>query len=574
MNDQIKDYALKHSCSHLMASAVQQLYPNVKLAIGPPTEEGFYYDFGNVEISDADLENIEATMKTIAKQNLKFEQVEKTVEEAKELLKEQPYKLEIVEGISGTLTFYKHGDFMDLCEGPHVRYTKEIKHFKLMKVAGAYWRGDEHNPMLTRIYGVVFGTKEELDSYLHLLEEAKKRDHKKLGKQLDLFTFSPLVGGGLPLWTPKGTLLRSLLDDFIWSLRKEKGYQKVTIPHITKKHLYEKSGHWKKFQEELFKITTREGHLYAFKPMNCPHHAQIYARKAHSYRELPQRYCETTMVYRDEQSGELSGLSRVLSITQDDAHVFCRKDQIAQEINHIWDIINSFYSVFGFALQTRFSRHDPNDFGQCMGDEALWQDAEKQMLDVIQKRTKDYIDAPGEQAFYGPKIDFVAKDALGREWQLATIQLDFNQPQGFDLKYWTADNSEARPVMIHAAIAGSFERFLSVLIEHLAGVFPVWLSPVQVKIVTVTERSNAFAEKIQKQLEQADIRVEMDTRSETMGKKVRDAQIEHVPYILTIGDKEVEKQTLAIRTRDGKVHFDVAINDFVQQITDEVNARQ
>lgn len=574
MDDEIKDYALKHSCSHLMASAVQSLYPSVTFAIGPPIKDGFYYDFGNIKLGEEDLLNIEAKMKEIAKKNLKFEELEKSIDEAKKILKNQPFKLEILQAIKGKITFYKHGDFIDLCEGPHVRYTKEIKHFKLMKIAGAYWRGDEHKPMLTRVYGVVFKTKEELDKHLALLEEAKKRDHKKLGKELDLFTFSPLVGPGLPLWTPRGTIIRTLVDEFIWELRQARGYQKVAIPHVTKKELYETSGHWKKYQDELFKITTREGHLLAMKPMNCPHHIQIFNRKPWSYKDLPQRYCETTMVYRDEQTGELAGLSRVRSISQDDAHVFCTKDQTAQEINYIWDIVDQFYKTFNFTLTVRFSRHDPASFEKYLGTQDLWKLAEQQMLEVIKKRKTVYIDGVGEAAFYGPKIDFIATDSLGREWQVATIQLDFNQPERFNLTYASEKNTDERVVMIHAAIAGSLERFISILLEHTGGNLPLWLSPVQVKIVTVTDRDIAFAEEVKKELEKNHIRVELDAKGETIGKKVREAQLEKVNYVVTIGGKEVEKKTLAIRTRNGKVTFGVSIKEFIIQITKEIGEKK
>ena len=574
MSDEIQDYALKHSCSHLMASAIQSLFPDVTFAIGPPIKDGFYYDFGNIKISEEDLPKIEAKMKEIAKKNLKFEELEKTVEEAKKTLKNQPFKLEILQDLKGRITFYKHGEFIDLCEGHHVRYTKEIKHFKLMKVAGAYWRGDEHKQMLTRIYGVVFKTKEELDNYLKLLEEAKKRDHKKLGKELDLFTFSQLVGPGLPLWTPKGTIVRNLIDEFIWALRQAHGYQKVVIPHITKKDLYETSGHWKKYQNELFKITTREGHLLAMKPMNCPHHAQIFNRKPWSYKELPQRYCETTMVYRDEQTGELAGLSRVRSISQDDAHVFCTQEQTEREIEIICDIVNRFYKTFNFALTIRFSRHDPASFEKYLGTQEIWKLAEQQMLNVVKKRKATYVDGLGEAAFYGPKIDFIAVDSLGREWQIATIQLDFNQPERFNLTYASEKNSEERVVMIHAAIAGSLERFISILLEHTSGNLPLWLNPTQVKILTVTDRNNEFAEEVKKELEQNNIRVELDAKGETIGRKVREAQLEKVNYAVTLGDKEMEKKTLAVRTREGKVTFGVTIKDFIAQLTKEISEKK
>lgn len=574
MNEKIKDYALKHSCSHLMASAIQSLFPKVTFAIGPPTEDGFYYDLGNIQLSEEDLPKIEKKMRELAEKNLKFEELEKTVDEAKKLLKNQPFKLEILQDLKGRITFYKHGEFMDLCEGPHVASTKELKHFKLMKIAGAYWRGDEHKQMLTRVYGVVFKTKEELDAHLTLLEEAKKRDHKKLGKELDLFTFSQLVGPGLPLWTPKGTIVRDIIDNFVWQLRKERGYQKVTIPHITKKELYETSGHWSKYKDDLFKLTTREGHLFAMKPMNCPHHVQIFNRRQWSYKELPQRYCETTMVYRDEQTGELAGLSRVRSISQDDAHVFCTQEQTEKEIESVWDIVDTFYKTFGFSLDIRFSRHDPNDFAKYLGTPELWKAAEQKMLNVLKKRKAKYIDRIGEAAFYGPKIDFIAKDSLGREWQVATIQLDFNQPERFDLTYASDKNTDERVVMIHAAIAGSLERFISTLIEHVAGNFPLWLNPVQVKIVTVTDRNNAFAEEIKKQLEQHNLRVEIDTKGETIGKKVREAQLQKVNYIITIGDNEVAEKTLAVRTREGKVTFKVNPKEFIVQLVKEVQERK
>lgn len=572
--EKIKDYALKHSAAHLMASAILELHPHAHLAIGPPTEDGFYYDVGNAAITQEALPKIEAKMKEMAKKHLKFEEQEYSVAEAKKLLKHQPFKLEILGGITGKITFYKHGNFLDLCEGPHVKDTSELKYVKLMKVAGAYWRGDEHEAMLTRVYGVVFKTREELDRYLTMLEEAAHRDHKRLGKELDLFTFSPLVGQGLPLWTPKGTRIREKLDSFIWELRRERGYQKVTIPHLAKKELYETSGHWKKFQDDLFKVTTREGHLFVVKPMNCPHHTQIFASKPRRYREMPQRYCETTMMYRDEQSGELSGLTRVRSISIDDAHVFCRKDQVEQEIMAIWDIIDHFYAAFGFSLAVRFSCHDPDQFEKYLGTTEEWKTAEEQMAIVVKKRKVAYEKGVGEAAFYGPKIDFITKDSLGREWQVATIQLDFNQPARFHLTFTNEQGKEEQVVMIHAAIAGSFERFIGVLIEHLAGKFPVWLSPVQVALLTVTDRNVSFARGIKELLEKEGMQVDLDDRSETIAKKVREAQIQKIPYAITIGDKEVEKKTLAIRTRDGKVEFGVGVEEFIQRLKREVEGKE
>ena len=572
--NQIKDYALKHSTSHLMASAIKELYPDVKVTIGPPTAEGFYYDFDNLNISEQDFKKIEKKMSQIAEKNLPFEVREHPKEEAEKELKDEPFKLEILKDLDGKITFYTHGDFTDLCEGPHVDSTKEIRHFKLMKVAGAYWRGDSNNKMLTRVYGVVFKTEKELKDYLAFLEEAKKRDHKKLGKDLDLFTFSELVGPGLPLWTPRGTMLRQILDDFIWSMRKEKGYQKVAIPHITKKDLYEKSGHWSKFKDDLFHVKTRENHEFVMKPMNCPHHTQIFASRLRSYKDMPQRYSETTMVYRDEQSGELQGLSRVRSISQDDAHVFCTKEQVNDEINAIWDIIDKFYSSFGFPLQVRFSTHDPDNFDAYMGSKEAWSNAEAKILEVIKKRGVDYIEGVGEAAFYGPKIDFMAKDSLDREWQVATIQLDFNQPEGFNLNFTNEKGEKERAVMIHAAITGSLERFLSILIEHVAGNFPLWLSPEQIRVLTVNESNKEYAAKVYDALKREGFRVNLDSKSNSISKKVKESQLLKINYMLTIGDKEVENETISIRSRTGDVKFGVKLEDFIKQVRKKVDDKK
>ncbi|MBP7133714.1 threonine--tRNA ligase, partial [Patescibacteria group bacterium] len=464
----------RHSLAHLLAAAVMQLWPDTKRTIGPAIENGFYFDFQFTNpISDADLPTIEAKMRELLPSWKSFERHELSPEDAKKEYPNNPFKHELIDEFSGegqTLTFYKSGDYWDLCRGGHAEGISGIdpKSFKLTKIAGSYWRGNEKNAQLTRIYGVAFPTKDELVSYLKMLEEAEKRDHKKLGKEFGLFTFSELVGSGLPLWTPKGTMLRTLLDEFVWSLRKEKGFQRVTIPHVTKKDLYIKSGHWAKFSDELFKITTREGHEFAMKPMNCPHHTQIFDCEPRSYRDMPQRYAETTMVYRDEQSGELAGLSRVRAITQDDAHVFCRKNQIEQEVFAIWDIIDRFYSTFGFELSIRLSLHDPEHFEKYLGTREVWKEAEDQLRAVIEKRGKTYVEGVGEAAMYGPKIDFMGSDAIGRKHQVATIQLDFNQPEGFNLSCINEQGEKERIVMVHCAIMGSIERFLSVLIEHFA----------------------------------------------------------------------------------------------------------
>ncbi|HNS65340.1 MAG TPA: threonine--tRNA ligase, partial [Candidatus Woesebacteria bacterium] len=450
------------------------------------------------------------------------------------------------------ITLYSSGEFIDLCRGGHVDQPKEqLKFFKLLSVAGAYWRGSEKNPMLTRIYGTAFFSQAELDEYLRIREEAKLRDHRKLGKELDLFTFSDLVGAGLPLWTPKGTLLRNLLDNYVWQLRQAKGYQKVTIPHITKKELYETSGHWSKFANDLFRIVTREDHEFAMKPMNCPHHTQIYNHLPRSYRDVPQRYAETTMVYRDEQTGELNGLSRVRCITQDDAHVFCRENQLKEEMFAIWDIIEQFYLACGFPkLNLRLSLSDPNQMEKYLGSREQWDMAEEQLRSFAKERGAEFVEAVGEAAFYGPKLDFITKDSLGREWQVATIQADRNMPERFDLFCINEAGEKERVVMIHAAIMGSIERFVSILIEHHAGKFPFWLAPVQVKILPITDGQIEYAQQVMQQLMEAGLRVEIDERSERLNAKIRDAQLQKVPYMFVVGGKEAESQSVAVRSRD------------------------
>ena len=548
--------SVRHSLAHLLAAAVLKKFPTAKLGIGPAIEDGFYYDFKLPKpISDFDLAEFEKIIRNFISKKLDFTGEKITPLKAKKLFKAQPFKLELIKDFikekKGLTSYSTDSIFVDLCRGGHVQNTLEINpnSFKLTKIAGAYWKGSEKNAQLTRIYGVAFQTKEELDSHLKALEEAKKRDHKKLGQELDLFTFSDLVGAGLPLWTPKGTLLRDILDDFVWQLRNEKGYERVDIPHITKKELYEKSGHWDKFKDELFIIETREGHIFAMKPMNCPHHTQIYARKQWSYRELPQRYASTTKVYRDEQTGELAGLLRVRAITQDDAHVFCRPSQVKEEIFKIWDIISEFYGKFGFELSVRLSLHDPRHQEKYLGTEKLWKESESVLRELVGARGIRAEEAPGEAALYGPKIDFMGKDALGRMHQVATIQLDMNLPERFDLFCINEKGERERVVMIHAAIMGSIERFLSVIIEHFAGAFPFWLSPVQVQILTVTDRAINYANEILGNLKSNNIRVATDFRNESIGKKIREAELQKIPFILIIGDKEIEAKKIAVRER-------------------------
>ncbi len=546
---------LRHSCSHLLAAAVMDLWPNTKRAIGPAIQDGFYFDFEfENPVSAADFPKIEQKMRQIVSSWDGFEKHELDAKKAKAEYPNNSYKHELIDEFSQggkeKISFYKSGDYWDLCKGGHVDNPKEdLKYFKLLSIAGAYWRGDEKNPMLTRIYGTAFPTQEELDDYLWKLEEAKRRDHKKLGPELDLFTFSDLVGSGLALWTPKGTILRNLLDDFVWKLRQERGYSKVEIPHITKKELYETSGHWDKFKDELFRINTREGHEFAMKPMNCPHHTQIFARKAHSYREMPQRYANTTMVYRDEQTGELSGLSRVRSITQDDAHVFCRKAQAKSEIMKIWDIIDEFYSAAGFTTYVRLSLSDPSYPEKYLGSRSDWDFAENQLREVASERGVKVIEAQGEAAFYAPKLDFMARDSLGREWQVATNQLDVNMPNRFGLYCINEKGDREEIFMIHAAIMGAIERYLSILIEHFAGAFPVWLSPVQVVVLPISQDQSVYAKLVTEKLQEQGIRIELWDQAESIGKRIRLAEKQKIPYMLIVGKKEVDDQKVSVRGR-------------------------
>ncbi len=575
---------IRHSLAHLLAAAVLKKWPDTKLGIGPVIENGFYYDFQfSSPISDTDLKDLEKQMKKFIGAKLAFTGTEMNADELNKKYAAQPFKLELISEYAGegrTLTSYKTGDpptggFEDLCKGGHVENTAEIDpdSFKLTKLAGAYWRGDEKNAQLTRIYGLAFSTKEELDAYVTMMAEAEKRDHKKLGPELDLFLFSPLVGQGLPLWTPKGTLARNLLSDYVWELRKARGYEQVEIPHIAKKELYETSGHWDKYQNDLFQIKTREGHVFAMKPMNCPHHAQIYNRKKWSYRELPQRYASTTMVYRDEQSGELAGLSRVRSITQDDAHVFCRMDQVKAEALKVWDIIHDFYGTFGISLKVRLSLRDPKHPEKYLGTAAAWEKAEGILREIISEKGVRALDGTGEAAFYGPKLDFMGRDAIGREHQVATIQLDFNQPERFDLSCVNEKGEDERIVMMHAAIMGAIERFMALLIEHTAGHFPLWLSPVQARVIAISEKFQDYGTDIFNQLKTAGIRAELAGSDETLGKRIRAAQTEKIPYVLVVGEQEQNDKTVAVR------HFKLGdlkampVADLIKRLQEEINKK-
>ncbi len=578
MDDKI--LRIRHSLAHLLGAAVTELYPDVKIGTGPAIDNGFYYDFDfSSPITDKDLGKIEQKMRELLKKWKGFEKAEISEKGGEKLFKGNPYKLELIEEYSKEgekLSTYTSGDFTDLCAGPHVEKIDELKNaaWKLERIAGAYWKGSAENKMLTRIYGLAFATKDELATYEKQLEEAKARDHKKLGKELDLFVFSPLVGPGLPLWTPKGTVIRNELTEFVWEMRKKNGYERVTIPHITKKALYETSGHWEKFGDDLFKINTREGHTYALKPMNCPHHTQIFASRMRTYKDMPQRYAETTMVYRDEQSGELGGLARVLSITQDDAHVFCRKSQVKEEFLKVWDMVDTFYKTFGFTLKVRLSFHDPEHMEKYLGTKELWNFAEQSLIELAEEKKVDYVTVPGEAAFYGPKIDFMGLDSMGREWQVATIQLDVNLPDRFDLEFINEKNEKEQPVMIHAAITGSIERFVAILIEHYAGNFPLFVSPVQIKIVPVRENHNEHALKIAEELKALDFRVDCDTNEGNMGGKIRDAKNNKIPYTIIIGDKDIEAGKITVETRDRGQLGQMDLKEFIEKITEERKNRK
>jgi len=560
--------------------AVLQKYPEAQLTLGPAIDTGFYYDidFGVQKPTEEDLKELTKAMQKIVRKGGMFAHKEVSKDEALTHFAKNKYKSELISEIDAKgekITLYTTDWFTDLCRGGHVVDLKDIdpESFKLEKIAGAYWRGDEKNPMLTRIYGLAFDTKLELAAYILQQEEAKKRDHRKLGKELGLFIFSDLVGPGLPLWTPKGTFIRNAVNTFVQELRSEYNYGQVTIPHFTKPDLYKKSQHYEKYGEDLFKVHTRDGHELCIKPMNCPHHAQIYASELRSYKELPIRYSETTMVYRDEQSGEVSGLSRVLSITQDDAHIFCRESQLEEEMSSVWSMIEKFYQTFGFTdLTPRFSRRD--DDKKFKGSDILWEKAEGVIRKLLEKRAPHkWIDGLGDAAFYGPKIDFLVKDALGRQHQVGTIQVDFVQPTNLELEYVSETGTREMPVMIHCAIAGSLERFLSVYIEHSAGNFPTWLSPVQVKVVPIGERQAEFANEVYKILKTAGIRVELDDSNDSLGKRIRNAKTQKVPYVIVLGDKEVEAKILTVEKRDGSKIENISVDDFTKTLTDETKSR-
>jgi len=546
-----------HSSAHLLAEALEALYPGVKLGIGPAIETGFYYDvdFGEHEVSSDDFPTIEAKMKQLAKQKNAYarQEISKVDAIAHYTEKGDEYKLDLLDGLDdGEITFYTQGNFTDLCRGPHIPNTGFIKAIKLMNVAGAYWRGDEKNKMLTRIYGVTFPKPKELKEYLQLLEEAKKRDHRKLGKELELFTFSKNVGQGLPLWMPKGATLRDRLTEFLKKAQTKAGYSQVVTPHIGSKKLYETSGHYAKYGEDSFQPihTPDEDEEFLLKPMNCPHHCEIFSARPRSYKELPVRFAEFGTVYRYEQSGELHGLTRVRGFTQDDAHIFCRPDQVKEEFKKVIDLVLYVFKALGFEdFTAQISLRDPENKTKYIGEDEAWDKAEQQIKEAAEEKGLNTIIEYGEAAFYGPKLDFMVKDALGRSWQLGTIQVDYNLPERFKLEYVGADNQRHRPVMLHRAPFGSLERFIAILIENCAGNFPLWLAPEQIAVLPISEKYIDYTTQVFKALEAKDISGYLDNRDEKIGRKIRDAEVKKIPYMLIIGEKEQESQTISIRKK-------------------------
>jgi threonyl-tRNA synthetase len=579
-NDTDGKAAMWHSSAHLMAEAIELLYPGVKFGIGPDIENGFYYDidFGDYTISEKDFPKIEQKILELAREKQTFDRKEVSKTDALTYFNEKgdEYKIELINDLEdGEITFYQSGYFTDLCRGPHIPDTSPIKAVKLMKVAGAYWRGDENRKQLTRIYGITFPKKKELDEYLVLLEEAKKRDHRLLGKELELFTFSQQVGQGLPLWLPKGAELRERLEQYLKKVQKEKGYDSVITPHIGNVKLYKTSGHYQKYGEESFRPikTPVEGEEFFLKPMNCPHHCEIYNAFPHSYKDLPLRMAEFGTVYRYEQSGELHGLTRVRGFTQDDAHIFCTPDQIKEEFNGVIDIIQQIFNALDFKdVSIQISLRDPDNKEKYIGSDVNWEKAEKAIIEVAEERGLDANIEYGEAAFYGPKMDFMVKDAIGRKWQLGTIQVDYNLPERFDLTYIGSDNEKHRPVMIHRAPFGSMERFVAVLIEHCAGNFPLWLTPDQVIVLPISEKYQSYAENVLNLLKKYEIRGLIDSRSEKTGRKIRDAEMKKIPYMLIVGEKEENEGTVSVRKHGEGDMGTYDIEGFAKVINDEVAA--
>ena len=561
---------LRHSASHILAQAVKRLYPDARLAIGPAIDTGFYYDFDTeTTFTTEDLDSIEAEMKKIVKENLRIERFTLPREEAKKLMADEPYKLELIDGLDEgeEISFYKQGEFTDLCAGPHVAYTKKVKAFKLLSVTGAYWRGDSNNKMLQRIYGTAFASKEELDEYLNMLEEAKKRDHRKLGKELGLFMMTD-DGPGFPFFLPNGMILKNTLIDYWREVHKRYGYVEISSPVILNRRLWERSGHWGHYKQNMY--TTRiDDEDFAIKPMNCPGGMLVYMNEPHSYRDLPLRAGELGLVHRHELSGALHGLFRVRCFTQDDAHIFMTKEQMRDEIKNVVSLFDEVYSLFGLTYQIELSTM-PEDH---MGDEAVWAHAEETLKAAITDMGKDYILNEGDGAFYGPKLDFHLRDSIGRTWQCGTIQLDFQLPERFELEYTGADGEKHRPVMIHRVVFGSIERFIGVITEHFAGAFPLWLAPLQVAVLPITDRAAEYADKLVADLTAAGVRCKADHRNEKVNYKIREHQLQKVPYMLVVGDREVEEGTVSLRTRTGETGGVMTAQEFYDRVTAEIKDR-
>lgn len=568
-------YRLRHSTAHVLAQAVSHLFPEAKMTIGPPTEDGFYYDFDReTPFTPDDLTALEAEMAKGVARNESFEVREVSRDEALTLFADNPYKQELIRDFPDDerITLYTNGDFTDLCRGPHTGSTGNIGAYKLLSVAGAYWRGNEKNRMLQRIYGTAFATPADLEAHLERLEEAKKRDHRRLGRELGLFMISPVVGAGLPLWLPKGAILRETLVEFMRDQQRKRGYLPVITPHLAKRELYEISGHWAAYKDGLFPSMHGESEELVLKPVNCPFHIQIYASERRSYRDLPIRYAEFGTVYRWEQSGELGGLTRVRGFTQDDSHIFCRPDQLVSEFHGVVDLIMLVFKRLGLEYRARVGLRDPENPAKYVGTDEVWEASQNALLDAVRQLEMPHEVAVGEAAIYGPKLDFLVRDAIGREWQLGTVQVDYVLPERFELEYTDEHSQPQRPVMIHRAPFGSLERFVGVLIEHFAGAFPLWLAPVQATIIPIADRHIAYAEQVWKRLEEEGLRVEIDRRSERMQAKIRDAQLQKIPYMLVVGDKEAEAGAVAVRSRDDGNVGPLPLDEFLARTRAELTA--
>jgi threonyl-tRNA synthetase len=565
-------YRMRHSAAHAMAEAVFEMFPEARFAIGPPIEHGFYYDFDLPRsLTPEDLVEIERRMREQIAADFKFEHSEVSKEEARSIFAAQPYKLELIEGIpSEIVSLYRHDGFLDLCEGPHVESTAQIPAFKLMNIAGAYWRGDEHRPMLQRVYGALFETQQELDEHLELLEEARRRDHRRLGRELGLFTFSDDVGPGLPLFLPKGETIRHIMESYVREVQERHGYQHVWTGNVVRAELYVKSGHLEHYRDSMFPLMLDGDDAHALKPMNCPSHMTLYKSQLHSYRELPIRYAEFATLYRYEKSGELNGLTRVRSLTQDDAHIFCTPDQVQEEFARALAIIREVLGTYGLtSYHLRLSLRDKSS-DKYVADDERWEQAEQALQSALDTAGVDYAPATGEAAFYGPKADFMARDALGREWQLSTIQVDFIQPARLELEYIGDDGLAHTPVMLHRAVTGATERFLGLLIEHYAGAFPLWLAPIQAVLIPIADRHLDYAQSVADRFREAGLRPDVDARPERMNAKIRQAQIEKIPYMLVVGDKEAEADAVAVRLRNGENLGPVSVRECIDRMLDEV----